>query len=71
MLIKFNRESRINYPVIGFILLIAAFLVGYSRIYLGQHHIEDVVVGSLLGLWLFQLSEIILNQRTSAKNEKT
>jgi len=45
--------------------------VGYSRIYLGQHHIEDVVVGSLLGLWLFQLSEIILNQRTSAKNEKT
>jgi len=71
MLIKFNRESRINYPVIRVILLIAAFLVGYSRIYLGQHHIEDVVVGSLLGLWLFQLSEIILNQRTSAKNEKT
>lgn len=70
MLIKFNRESRINSSVLQAVLLIAAFLVGYSRVYLGQHHIEDVVAGSLLGLWLFQISEIILNRMTSSKNEK-
>ena len=70
MLIKFNRESRINSSVLQAVLLIAAFLVGYSRVYLGQHHIEDVVVGSLLGLWLFQISEIILNRMISSQNEK-
>lgn len=71
MLIKFNRESKSNSPLLQAILLLAAFLVGYSRVYLGQHHIEDVVVGSLLGLWLFQISEIISNRMTSSKYEKT
>lgn len=71
MLIKFNRTSRINSVLIQAILLFAAFLVGYSRVYLGQHHIEDVIMGSLLGLWLFQISEIILNRITPSKNEKT
>ena len=39
--------------------LIMAALVGYSRIYLGQHFITDVSIGSLLGLafaiacWLY------------------
>ena len=70
MLIKFNRTSRINSVLMQAILLFAAFLVGYSRVYLGQHHIEDVVMGSLFGLWLFQLSEIILNRITPSKNEK-
>ena len=40
--------------------LLAAVAVGYSRIYLGQHFLGDVLVGSLIGVvtavgihWLF------------------
>jgi membrane-associated phospholipid phosphatase len=32
------------------LLLITALLVGYSRIYLGQHFLEDVIAGSILGV---------------------
>lgn len=35
------------------ILLLLAFLVAYSRIYLGQHSFEDVLAGGLTGLWLY------------------
>jgi len=34
-------------------LIIMAFGVGYSRIYVGQHSFEDVLAGALAGLWLF------------------
>ena len=30
-------------------LLTAALLVGYSRIYLGQHFLLDVIVGAVIG----------------------
>ncbi|WCT13938.1 phosphatase PAP2 family protein [Mucilaginibacter jinjuensis] len=41
----------------GFILLIAAILVGYSRMYLSEHFFEDVMAGSIIGtvatiIWL-------------------
>lgn len=36
-------------PRIGFALLPAAFLVGFSRIYLSVHHFSDVVGGLILG----------------------
>jgi membrane-associated phospholipid phosphatase len=32
------------------LLLLTALLVGYSRIYLGQHFLQDVVVGSVIGV---------------------
>jgi membrane-associated phospholipid phosphatase len=32
------------------LLLLAALLVGYSRIYLGQHFLQDVVTGSVIGV---------------------
>ncbi len=34
---------------LGILLAVIAFLVGYSRIYLGQHFPEDVFVGMFLG----------------------
>lgn len=36
-----------NYSVL---LLLAAILVGYSRIYLGQHFMDDVLAGSIIGV---------------------
>jgi membrane-associated phospholipid phosphatase len=35
---------------ISLIYLLAAILVGYSRIYLGQHFLEDVLAGALIGV---------------------
>jgi membrane-associated phospholipid phosphatase len=31
-------------------LLLTALLVGYSRIYLGQHFLEDVILGAIIGV---------------------
>jgi membrane-associated phospholipid phosphatase len=43
-----------NWPkILKYILIIMAFAVAYSRIYLGQHSFEDVLAGALVGLWLF------------------
>ncbi|RYD95344.1 MAG: phosphatase PAP2 family protein [Sphingobacteriales bacterium] len=39
----------------GVLFFILAFLVAYSRMYLGQHFFEDVYVGSLLGTLLCAL----------------
>jgi len=39
----------------GILFFILAFLVAYSRMYLGQHFFEDVYVGSLLGTLLCAL----------------
>ncbi|OJV51737.1 MAG: hypothetical protein BGO31_11365 [Bacteroidetes bacterium 43-16] len=36
----------------GILLFLLAFLVAYSRMYLGQHFFEDVYVGSILGTLL-------------------
>lgn len=36
-------------PVYQFLFLVIAVLVGYSRMYLSQHFLTDVVVGSLVG----------------------
>jgi membrane-associated phospholipid phosphatase len=55
MLALFERNKRWNVCY-----LLAAVAVGYSRIYLGQHFLGDVLMGSLLGTtlsvsvhWLF------------------
>lgn len=34
----------------GYVMITAAMVVGYSRIYVGQHFFEDVYFGSLLGV---------------------
>ncbi len=33
----------------GLIFLVIAMMVGYSRIYLGQHFLQDVIAGAILG----------------------
>jgi membrane-associated phospholipid phosphatase len=35
------------------ILAVLAALVGYSRMYLSQHFLEDVVAGACLGIFCF------------------
>jgi membrane-associated phospholipid phosphatase len=45
-------------------LLFTAFLVGYSRIYLGQHFFEDVVFGSFIGVFSGTLVVLIFKDET-------
>ncbi|HET6254147.1 MAG TPA: phosphatase PAP2 family protein [Puia sp.] len=61
-----NKKGNILY-------LLAAVAVGYSRIYLGQHFLGDVLVGSVIGTltavlihWLF-LTKLLHRKATAAK----
>ena len=45
-ILSFAAKNK-NY---SFLYLFAGLLVGYSRIYLGQHFITDVAVGSIIGV---------------------
>ncbi len=53
--LSFSMKNK-NYSLL---LLAGAILVGYSRIYLGQHFLDDVLAGSVVGIvsaifcWLF------------------
>lgn len=53
--LSFSIKNK-NYSIL---FLTAAIMVGYSRIYLAQHFLEDVIAGSVIGLisaiicWLF------------------
>lgn len=57
-------------PMNQFLILMMAVMVGYSRIYLSQHFLIDVVVGSLIGtfsafvcyFWLFNKKESFLDK---------
>jgi membrane-associated phospholipid phosphatase len=45
ILVLLSKDKKVQLPV-----LIAAILVGYSRIYLGQHFLLDVLVGASIGI---------------------
>ena len=53
--LSFDAKNK-NY---SFLFLGGAFIVGYSRIYLAQHFIDDVLAGALMGMvsavfcWIF------------------
>ncbi len=51
----------------GCFCLFAAAVVGYSRIYLGQHFLQDVVVGSLIGVLTALIVYYFFSMRKSAK----
>ena len=47
-------------------LVVLAALVGYSRVHTGVHYPGDVIVGSLCGVTLAELTGVVLD-RVSAK----
>jgi undecaprenyl-diphosphatase len=55
---------RKNY--LSIIFFIAAALVGYSRIYLAQHFLADVVTGACIGIVFATLSIILINAKPVA-----
>ena len=46
----FSLALIVESKIYKFILFTVAFLVGYSRIYLSQHFLQDVYAGSLIGV---------------------
>lgn len=51
-----------------FIMAIIAVLVGYSRMYLSQHFLEDVTVGAVVGLVAYLISHLITSFIQKKKN---
>ena len=49
------------------LILMAAVLVGYSRIYLAQHFLQDVIIGALLGTASGILSFYLVQNRITIK----
>ncbi|MBI3234260.1 MAG: phosphatase PAP2 family protein [Bacteroidetes bacterium] len=54
--------------IIKFVLFLTAVCVGWSRIYLGQHFVEDVLFGALLGSVSIFIAQILLKK---IKTEQT
>lgn len=52
---------------IQFFCVIGAILVGYSRIYLSQHFLEDAVLGGTIGLFCFKVSYLLLKKRLNSR----
>jgi membrane-associated phospholipid phosphatase len=48
---------------------ILAAVVGFSRVYLGQHYLNDIVAGAVLGLILTSITILILDKYWPAKVE--
>ena len=53
------------------ICFIAAFLVGYSRVYLSQHFFEDVYAGSLIGVLTTVIVYFIIKKTDKSWMEKS
>ncbi len=54
----FRSDERHSYRPYGWAIMIWAFLVSLSRIFVGRHFLGDILVGALVGLligWLFAL----------------
>ncbi|PCJ67209.1 MAG: hypothetical protein COA58_02510 [Bacteroidetes bacterium] len=61
--VSFKKKS------IQFVAPLLASLVGISRVYLGQHYLNDVVVGAILGLFITSITIILLNRFVPIKVE--
>lgn len=51
-------------PWLQFVLAMTAVLVGYSRMYLSQHFLEDVVTGALLGITALMMMLLVKTKLT-------
>ncbi len=51
----------VRMPLIKFVFFLIAFLVGYSRIYLSQHFLQDVVAGAALGTLVASIGFYLMN----------
>jgi membrane-associated phospholipid phosphatase len=49
----------------GAVYLLLAMLVGYSRIYLGQHFLQDVLAGAVTGVACALTVYLVINKNTS------
>ncbi len=55
---------------IGFLYLILATLIGYSRMYLAQHFYEDVMMGSIIGVLSAFITQYFLMRTNWYNNDK-
>jgi membrane-associated phospholipid phosphatase len=39
-------------PRFGWLFFLVAFAIGWARVYIGAHHLSDVLIGSLVGLFV-------------------
>jgi membrane-associated phospholipid phosphatase len=62
--VLFIKNQRFHLPI-----LLAAILVGYSRVYLGQHFVGDVLAGAVLGI-LCAFPAIFLGRKTMKWTKK-
>ena len=49
--------------VFGLVFIILAILISYSRVYLGQHYLEDIFAGAIIGGFISWLIYSFLNNR--------
>ena len=61
------------YPskIMGFSLFLIAVLVGYSRIYLSQHFLEDALLGSFIGVFTSYTIGLYFRKKRSINNNST
>ncbi|MDO4976651.1 MAG: phosphatase PAP2 family protein [Eubacteriales bacterium] len=57
----------LNHKKAGILALIAAIIVGFSRLYLFVHFPSDVLVGMVMGILLAVISVKLINQRIPQK----
>jgi membrane-associated phospholipid phosphatase len=56
-----------NKKYVHLLLVSLAILAGYSRIYLGQHFLQDVIAGSFLGIGCAMLGYYLIHKRAFLK----
>ena len=60
-----------KYKILKFIYFVAALLVGYSRMYLSQHFLIDVVAGSIIGVSISLLVYYLMSKKKNKKIENS